>query len=103
MYDIAVIGGGIIGAMLTRSLSIRYPTKTIALLEKESALGLHTSTRNSAVLHAGFYYNTDSIKAKLCRDGNHQLTQYCIDNKIKLNHTGKFLVARNAAENQRLE
>lgn len=78
--DITILGGGIVGAMLTRTLALKFPNHKIALLEKESALGLHTSTRNSAVLHAGFYYNKDSIKAKLCREGNKTLTSFCKDN-----------------------
>lgn len=74
MFDFSIIGGGIVGGMITRALAQRYPAKRILLVEKESALGMHTSTRNSAVLHAGFYYSTDSIKAKLCREGNRALT-----------------------------
>lgn len=94
-YDIAIIGGGVVGGMLTRTLASRYPNHKIGLFEKESGLGLHTSTRNSAVLHAGFYYASNTVKASLCKDGNRTLTQYCIDNKVLLRKTGKFLVARN--------
>lgn len=74
MFDFSIIGGGIVGGMIARTLAQRYPAKRILLIEKEAALGMHTSTRNSAVLHAGFYYSTDSIKAKLCREGNRALT-----------------------------
>lgn len=73
-FDIAVIGGGVVGGMLTRSLSARYPNHKIGLFEKESGLGLHTSTRNSAVLHAGFYYASNTVKASLCKEGNKTLT-----------------------------
>ncbi|CAK61005.1 unnamed protein product (macronuclear) [Paramecium tetraurelia] len=101
-FDIAVIGGGVVGGMLTRTLSARYPNHKIGLFEKESGLGLHTSTRNSAVLHAGFYYASNTVKASLCREGNKTLTQYCLDHKVNLRKTGKFLVARNSVENERL-
>lgn len=73
-FDIAIIGGGIVGGMLTRTLSARYPNHKIGLFEKESGLGLHTSTRNSAVLHAGFYYASNTVKASLCKEGNKTLT-----------------------------
>jgi len=74
-------------------------------------LGMHTSTRNSAVLHAGLYYASNSIKAKICRDGCRLLTEYCITNKIPIRNTGirlaiilgKFLVPRNDHENERIK
>lgn len=55
--DILIIGGGIIGATVARSLSMNFPSLKISLLEKESSLGQHTSTRNSSVIHAGIYYH----------------------------------------------
>lgn len=72
--DFLVIGGGIIGATITRALSSKFPTCSIKLIEKEKKLGEHTSTRNSSVLHAGIYYSTDSLKAKFCKKGNELLT-----------------------------
>ena len=76
----------------------RYPDARVTLIEKEPDCGLHASGRNSGVLHAGFYYTADSLKAKFCREGNRELTQYCVERGIALNRCGKLVVARNADE-----
>ena len=76
--DFLIMGGGIVGLALSRRLSALYPNCKIAMLEKEaSGLGVHTSGRNSGVLHAGFYYSTNSQKAKYCVVGNAAWRQYC--------------------------
>ena len=73
LTDFLIVGGGIIGLSLARRLSALYPNTRISILEKESkGLGVHTSGRNSGVLHAGFYYNTNSLKAKYSVIGNLQ-------------------------------
>ena len=96
--DFLIIGGGVIGLNLALQARRRYPDAHVTLIEKESACGLHASGRNSGVLHAGFYYTADSLKAKFCRDGNRALTQYCEERGIALNRCGKLVVARNAEE-----
>ena len=69
--DFLIIGGGIIGMSIARRLSSMYPNVKITLLEKETiGLGAHTSGRNSGVLHAGFYYSTNSLKARYSVAGN---------------------------------
>ena len=75
--DFAIAGGGIIGLSLARALSSKFPDSTIQILEKEKETAMHTSGRNSGVLHAGFYYQTDSVKAKFCRQGCLEWTQFC--------------------------
>ena len=65
--DFLIAGGGIIGLNLARALATQYPDSSIKILEKESKIGEHASGRNSGVLHAGFYYSTDSQKARFCR------------------------------------
>lgn len=75
--DVLVIGGGVIGLTVAREIRRRRPTARIILIEKEPACGMHASGRNSGVLHAGFYYSPDSLKAKFTRLGNEQLTAYC--------------------------
>ncbi len=67
-------------------------------MEKEAGWGRHASGRNSGVLHAGFYYAADSLKARLTREGNAQLTRYCVARGLPINRCGKLVVARNAAE-----
>ena len=62
---VAIIGGGIVGLAIASELAIRFRSLKFHLFEKETSLGLHASTRNSGVLHAGFYYSPDSLKAEL--------------------------------------
>lgn len=76
----------------------RHSDASVALLEKESDWARHASGRNSGVLHAGFYYTADSLKARFAREGNRQLTAYCLDRGLPINRCGKLVVARNAAE-----
>ena len=90
--DFLVIGGGIIGISIARELKKRYPESSIIILEKEDKCGLHASGRNSGVLHAGFYYTADSLKARFTRLGNQQLTEYCKSHNIPLNNCGKLVV-----------
>ena len=101
--DFIVIGGGVIGISVARELKRRYHDCTVTLLEKEPACALHASGRNSGVIHAGFYYSADSLKAKLTRDGNRLLTEYCQDKKIPVNKCGKLVVARDEAELRQLD
>jgi L-2-hydroxyglutarate oxidase len=96
--DFAIIGGGIIGLTLAIELSKRQPRAKIVLIEKEARFGEHASGRNSGVLHAGFYYTADSLKAKFTRDGNRQLTAYCKERGLRINNCGKLVVARDSSE-----
>lgn len=96
--DFLVIGGGVIGINLALQTRRRYPDADVLLLEKEDACGLHASGRNSGVLHAGFYYTADSLKARLTRDGNRQMTEYCETRGLGINRCGKLVIARNDAE-----
>jgi len=96
--DFLVIGGGIIGISLARELRRRHPGAGVTLLEKEPAWGQHASGRNSGVLHAGFYYTADSLKARFTREGNSQLTSYCAARRLPINRCGKLVVARTPAE-----
>ena len=83
-YDFIVIGGGIIGINIANELKRSFQDSAICILEKEGHHAEHASGRNSGVLHAGFYYDEDSIKAKFCRDGNKALTEYCIQKNISI-------------------
>lgn len=101
--DILIIGGGIIGICLAIELKKALSDTQILLLEKETQLGYHASGRNSGVLHAGFYYTSDSLKAKLSREGNRLLTEYCDQNDIALNRCGKLILATNEEELRQLD
>ncbi|MBM3208489.1 MAG: FAD-dependent oxidoreductase, partial [Chlamydiae bacterium] len=102
-YDFAIIGAGVIGICVARKLKRTYPEAKIVIIEKESDGGLHASTRNSGVLHAGFYYSPSSLKAKFTKEGNLSLTNYCNEKKLKINNCGKLVVARNDAELETLD
>src|SRR5437016_9979776 len=101
--DFLIIGGGVVGISIARELKARNPGAKIVLLEKEPDCGLHASGRNSGVIHAGFYYTADSLKARLTRDGNRQLTEYCATRKIPVNKCGKLVVARDESELPQLD
>lgn len=101
--DFLIIGGGIIGISIAREIKTRFSDATVTVLEKEPALGFHASGRNSGVIHAGFYYSADSLKAKLTRAGNVALTNYCEARKIPVNRCGKLVVARNEADLAQLD
>jgi len=101
--DFLVIGAGIIGLTVALQLKKQFPDSKIIIFEKERKLGVHASGRNSGVLHAGFYYSANSLKAKLCRDGNSFWRSYCLEKKLKINQCGKLVVARNEAELNELD
>lgn len=96
--DFLIIGGGIIGISIARELKKIFADSKVTLIEKENECGLHGSGRNSGVLHAGFYYTPDSLKAKLTKNGNKMLTKYCENRNIAINKCGKLVVAKNEDE-----
>jgi L-2-hydroxyglutarate oxidase LhgO len=101
--DFLIIGGGVIGLSIARELRRRYGDATVHLIEKESDVGQHASGRNSGVLHAGFYYTPDSLKARFTRDGNARMREYCAARGIPVNACGKLVVARNDGEHAGLD
>lgn len=101
-FDYLIIGAGIIGLSLAYELIKQYPKAQIAILEKENGVAHHASGRNSGVLHAGFYYSSDSLKARLCVEGNRLMKEFCYENKIPVNNCGKVVVAANEDEAERL-
>lgn len=90
-----VIGAGIVGLSIARELKRRHPDARITLIEKEPGPGRHASGRNSGVLHAGFYYTADSLKARFCRDGNRALSEYIVSRGLHIRKCGKLVVARS--------
>ena len=96
--DFLVIGGGVIGVNLALQAKARFPDARVTLIEKEMDCGMHASGHNSGVLHAGFYYTADSLKARLTRDGNRRLTEFCTERGLGINRCGKLVVAKNEAE-----
>ncbi|OGT47595.1 MAG: FAD-dependent oxidoreductase [Gammaproteobacteria bacterium RIFCSPHIGHO2_12_FULL_41_20] len=96
--DFLIIGGGIIGINVARYLKQTFPDTKIVVLEKETHCGWHASGRNSGVLHAGFYYTPDSLKAKFTRLGNQLLTAYCEEKDLPINKCGKLVVTKDETD-----
>jgi L-2-hydroxyglutarate oxidase LhgO len=100
---VVIVGAGVVGLSIGISLLDSNNNLQVTVLDKEAELGTHASGRNSGVLHAGFYYSPDSLKAKFCRDGNFELKSLCRKYEIPVLPTGKVVVARDQSENERLE
>ena len=100
-FDAIIIGAGIVGLAIAHKLSEQY--KNILLIDKESSFGRHISSRNSEVIHSGIYYDPNSLKAKLCLEGNKLL--YDFSNKYGINHQncGKIIISTNNKDMDRLE
>lgn len=101
--DFLVIGAGIVGISVARSLKRRSPHARIVVIDKEPQLGAHASGRNSGVLHAGFYYSPDSLKAKFARAGNVALSEYCVERGLAIRRCGKLVVASDGDDLPRLD
>src|SRR4030042_1748076 len=99
--EVAVIGGGIVGCHLAYRLA--QEGREVFLLEKEKALGEHTSTRNSGVIHGGIYYPQGSLKARLCVQGRHLTYEFLQNHDIPHRKCGKLIVALVHAELKALE
>ncbi len=98
MYDYLIIGAGIIGLNIAKNLKQRFPKSKILVIEKEKELAMHGSGRNSGVLHAGFYYTADSLKAKFTKEGNSALKEFCKQRNLQINPCQKVVVAQNEGE-----
>ena len=93
-----IIGGGIVGMTIAREAALKKCFKKVTIIEKEYRLGFHASSRNSGVIHAGFYYAPNSQKALFCSEANSLLRNYCIKNKVELKQTGKVVVCKDESE-----
>jgi L-2-hydroxyglutarate oxidase len=102
-YDIAIIGGGIVGAATLYKLQQRFPDLTIVLLEKEKCLADHQTGHNSGVIHSGLYYKPGSLKAKNCVAGRHELVAFAKEHNIAHDICGKVVVATKESELEYLE
>ena len=96
--DFLIIGGGVMGVAIALEIAHSHSDANIMLIEKEKDIALHASGRNSGVLHAGFYYTENSMKARFTRDGNFRLQSYCKDKGLKINNCGKLVICRNESE-----
>lgn len=97
-YDLVIVGGGIIGLATARAWIRKHPGSRVCVLEKEPAVACHASGRNSGVLHAGFYYTADSLKARFTLEGNRAMTAYCEEHGLPVNRCGKVVVTTTEQE-----
>jgi len=100
---ILIVGAGIIGMTLAYEWNKKNPNDKIIIIDKEAHEAVHASGKNSGILHAGFYYNADSLKAKLTADGNRLMKKFCKEKNIKINETEKLVVAKNEEELETLK
>lgn len=101
-YDIAIIGGGIVGLATALALTERYPRYRVSVLEKEPQVALHQTGHNSGVIHSGIYYRPGSQKARLCVEGARLMFAFCGANGIAYERCGKVIVATQERELPRL-
>ncbi|SCV04233.1 LANO_0G08966g1_1 [Lachancea nothofagi CBS 11611] len=98
-FSHAIIGGGVVGLSIAFELS-KVVGNRVLLIEKNVATGLETSSRNSEVIHAGLYYPLDSLKTKLCLEGNSIIYNDLIPSRsgVEWSKCGKWIVAQTDAE-----
>jgi L-2-hydroxyglutarate oxidase LhgO len=94
--NILIVGGGVIGCAIAHAVSLRWGD--VFLVEQNPKLGMATSTRNSGVIHSGIYYPQNSLKARLCIEGNRLMYEFCAKHNVPHRHTGKLVVAADAHE-----
>ena len=99
--DVVVIGGGVVGLAIARALALSG--REVVLLERHGRIGEETSSRNSEVIHAGIYYQKNSLKALLCVRGKELLYSYCEEKSIPYDRCGKVIVALAREQEQQLE
>lgn len=102
MTDITIIGGGIVGIASALEIQRSWPGLSVHVLEKEQALAVHQTGRNSGVIHAGIYYAPGSLKADFCRRGLEATVRFCTDHQLPFEQCGKLLVATSQLEQDRL-
>jgi L-2-hydroxyglutarate oxidase len=98
MHEYAIIGGGIVGLATAMAVGKKHPKARILVLEKEQELARHQTGRNSGVIHSGIYYKPGSLKARLAREGNRSMVEFCREHGIKHKVCGKVIVATKRSE-----
>ncbi|MBI96908.1 FAD-dependent oxidoreductase [bacterium] len=102
-FDIVIIGGGIVGLTLANQILERDERLRIAIIDKEREIGLHTSGRNSGVLHAGIFYKPNSLKSKVCINGARRLKEWCKEEGLDLLNCGKIITPQKEHLDSQLE
>ena len=102
-YDMAVIGGGIVGLSFAMQATERFPHLRVVILEKEAGVARHQTGHNSGVIHSGVYYKEGSLKARLCVAGAREMVEFCSQHGIPHDVCGKLIVATTSEEAIRLD
>lgn len=102
-FDVAIVGGGIVGLATAYRLTERHPDASLVVLEKESEVAAHQSGHNSGVIHSGVFYEPGSLKAENCREGKRALIEFCERQGIEYEMCGKVVVATGEREVPELE
>ena len=102
-YDVAIIGGGIVGLATAYRLTERRPDAAVTVLEKEDRVAAHQTSHNSGVIHSGIFYEPGSLKAENCREGKRALVEFCEREGIDYDMCGKVIAATDAGEVPELE
>jgi len=102
-FDMAIIGGGIVGVSTALTLKTRYPDARVILIEKENSFAAHQTGHNSGVIHAGVYYEPGSLKADFCKKGAKATMDFCKIHNLPFRQCGKLLVATTPLEMERMK
>lgn len=102
-FDIVILGGGMVGLSLAYQLIKHRITTNIVVLDKEKELGLHSSGRNSGVIHAGIYYQPKSLKAKVCVEGGKRLSEWILERNLPYKKCGKIIVPTKPEQDSELD
>ena len=97
-YDLAIIGGGIVGLATALEVTGRFPGLSIVVLEREDDVARHQTGRNSGVIHAGVYYQPGSLKARFCKEGVEATIRFCREHGLAYEQCGKMIVATEEGE-----
>lgn len=98
MYDVVIVGGGIVGLSTGMAIYEKYPGIKLLVIEKESEIAMHQTGNNSGVIHSGIYYTPGSFKARFAKQGSKDMQEFCKKHEIAYDMCGKVIVASNAEE-----
>ena len=101
--EVVIIGGGMVGLSIAYQLIERNISNKVILIEKEKKVGMHSSGRNSGVIHAGLYYKPNSLRARVCVEGGQRLKKWINQNKLAINNCGKVIVPTNKELDSQLD